>query len=142
MRQEIAVTVDCIVFKDIETSIKILLIKRKNDPFKNSWAIPGGFLEVFESLEEGAKRELKEETGVGIEQLIQLNTYGAVDRDPRGRTVSIAFVGVLNEKQKIIAGDDAKEVNWFNLEDLPDLAFDHSVIIEDAKSYLLKNGII
>ncbi len=139
MRQEIAVTVDSIIFKDVGSSIKILLIKRKNDPFRNSWALPGGFLEATESLEDGAKRELKEETGVEIERLEQLNTYGTLDRDPRGRIISIAFVGILNEKFQIKAGDDAKEVNWFNLEELPDLAFDHSEIIKDAKSYLCKN---
>ena len=139
MRQDIAVTVDSVIFKDVDSSTKLLLIKRKNDPYKNSWALPGGFLEATESLEEGAKRELKEETGVEIEDLVQLNTYGAVDRDPRGRTISIAFVGILYKKRQIKAGDDAKEVNWFNLDELPDLAFDHSKIIKDAKSALLKN---
>ena len=138
MREDIAVTVDSIIFKDVDSSAKILLIKRKNDPFKKSWALPGGFLEGSESLEKGAKRELKEETGIKIWHLEQLNIYAAINRDPRGRTISIAFVGILYEEFHIKAGDDAKEVNWFNLDELPDLAFDHSEIIKDARMYLLK----
>ena len=136
MRQEIAITVDTVILKDLLSSARILLIKRKNDPFKNSWALPGGFLEETENLKEGAKRELLEETGVEVEVLNQLKTYGDLNRDPRGRTISIAFVGKLNKEVKIKAGDDAKEADWFNLDELPELAFDHSKIIEDAKKYL------
>ena len=136
MRQKIAITLDAVIFKDLNSSARILLIKRKKDPFKNSWALPGGFLEETEELEEGAKRELLEETGLEIEDLKQLKTYGDLNRDPRGRTISIAFIGVVNKEVKIKAGDDAKEVNWFDLDELPDLAFDHSKIIEDAKNYL------
>ena len=136
MRQKIAITLDAVIFKDLNSSAKILLIKRKKDPFKNSWALPGGFLEETEELEEGAKRELLEETGLEIEDLKQLKTYGDIYRDPRGRTISIAFIGVVNKEVKIKAGDDAKEANWFDLDELPDLAFDHSKIIEDAKNYL------
>ena len=136
MRQEIAITLDAVIFKDLNTSARILLIKRKNDPFKNSWALPGGFLEETEELVEGAKRELLEETGLEVEDLKQLKTYGDLNRDPRGRTISIAFIGTLNKEVKIKAGYDAKEANWFGLDELPDLAFDHSEIIEDAKKYL------
>jgi len=136
MKQEIAVTVDAVIFNKLATSVKILLIKRKNDPFKDDWALPGGFLEEKESFETGAKRELKEETGLVIENLIELNTYGEVNRDPRGRTISIAFVGFLKKEAKIKAGDDAKEAKWFELYNLPELAFDHLKIIEDAKRYL------
>ncbi|WP_026838440.1 NUDIX domain-containing protein [Gillisia sp. JM1] len=136
MRQEIAITVDTVILKDLLSSARILLIKRKNEPFKNSWALPGGFLEETENLKEGAKRELLEETGLEVEVLNQLKTYGDLNRDPRGRTISIAFIGKLNKEVKIKAGDDAKEADWFSLDELPELAFDHSKIIEDAKKYL------
>ncbi len=139
MKQEIAVTVDSVIFKKAEGTTKLLLIKRKNDPFKNSWALPGGFLEEDESLENGAKRELKEETGIEIESLKQFNTYGDIQRDPRGRTISIAFIGILTKESQIVAGDDAAEAKWFYLEELPNLAFDHFQIIQDANSWLKKN---
>lgn len=141
MRQEIAVTVDAVIFNELQTSVKILLIKRKNDPFKDNWALPGGFLEETESLETGAKRELEEETGLGIKNLFQLQVYGNVGRDPRGRTISIAFIGFLDKEFDLIAGDDAGEARWFELNELPELAFDHSKIIEDAKTYLQNKNI-
>lgn len=136
MRQKIAITVDAVIIKDLKSLSQILLIKRKNDPFKDSWALPGGFLEEFENLQEGARRELLEETGIKVEELNQLKAYGDIGRDPRGRTISIAFIGILDKDFKIKAGDDASEANWFRLEALPELAFDHSEIIEDAKKYL------
>lgn len=139
MKQEIAITVDSVIFNEVETTTKLLLIKRKNDPYKNSWALPGGFLEENESLEYGAIRELKEETGIEIESLEQLNAYGDIERDPRGRTISIAFVGILIKESQIEAGDDAAEAKWFNLEELPDLAFDHFKIIKDASRWLNNN---
>ncbi len=141
MKQDIAITVDAVIFKDLTSTASILLIKRKNDPFKDKWALPGGFLEETENLEEGAKRELLEETGVKVEVLNQLRTYGDLHRDPRGRTISIAFIGKLSKEIKITSGDDAKEAEWFNLNKLPELAFDHSVIIEDAKKYLQNNTL-
>ncbi|WP_010227639.1 NUDIX domain-containing protein [Gillisia marina] len=141
MRQEIAITVDAVIIKDLNSSAKILLIKRKNEPYKNNWALPGGFLEAIENLEDAAKRELLEETGVEVEDLIQLKAYGDLNRDPRGRTVSIAFIGIVNKEVRIKAGDDAKEAVWFNLDELPELAFDHSEIIEDAKRYLQRNKL-
>ncbi|WP_034917437.1 NUDIX domain-containing protein [Gillisia sp. CAL575] len=136
MRQEIAITVDAVIFKDLKSSARILLIKRKNDPFKNQWALPGGFLEESENLKEGAKRELLEETGVEVDALKQLKTYGSLNRDPRGRTISIAFIGKVKNDVIIKAGDDAKTAGWFRLNELPGLAFDHSKIIKDAKKYL------
>jgi len=141
MRQEIAITVDAVILKDIKSPTSILLIKRKNEPFKHIWALPGGFLEVNENLINGAKRELLEETGVEVEALNQLKTYGDLNRDPRGRTISIAFIGIIDQVVNIKAGDDAKEAKWFNLEELPELAFDHSKIIEDAKIYLENNNL-
>lgn len=141
MKQEIAITVDAVIFKDLNSTAKVLLIKRKDEPFKDSWALPGGFLENTENLNEGAKRELLEETGLEIERLEQLKAYGDLNRDPRGRTISIAFIGALKNEVKIKAGDDAKEAKWFNLDSLPDLAFDHFQIIEDAKNYLQNNNL-
>jgi len=141
MRQEIAITVDAVIFKKIGISSELLLIKRKANPFKDKWALPGGFLEVTESLKEGAKRELKEETGVEIKDLEQIRTYGDVNRDPRGRTISVAYIGFLEKEVVIKAGDDAKEAAWFNIDKLPELAFDHSKIIKDAKKYLSGNNL-
>lgn len=141
MKQEIAITVDAVIFKDLNSTAKVLLIKRKGEPFKDSWALPGGFLENTENLNEGAKRELLEETGLEIERLEQLKAYGDLNRDPRGRTISIAFIGALKNEVKIKAGDDAKEAKWFNLDSLPDLAFDHFQIIKDAKNYLQNNNL-
>ncbi len=141
MRQKIAITVDAVIFKGLKSSAKILLIKRKNEPFKNKWALPGGFLEETESLKEGAKRELFEETEVEVEDLVQFNTYGAINRDPRGRTISIAFIGKLTNEVGIKAGDDAKEADWFSVDELPELAFDHAEIIADAKEYLQNNNL-
>ena len=108
MKQEIAVTVDAVVLNNQNNKPKVLLIKRKNDPFENKWAIPGGFLEKDENLEYGAKRELEEETGLKINTLIQLKTYGEVDRDPRGRTISIAFIAIT-QQQEVKAADGCCE---------------------------------
>lgn len=137
MKQEIAITVDAVIFTRRENKIEVLLIKRKNDPFKNKWAIPGGFLEEDEDLEIAAKRELQEETGLKIEALHQLKAYGALNRDPRGRTISIAFIGLVDAASKVKAADDAEEAKWFDLKELPALAFDHLEILEDAKVWLV-----
>ena len=108
-----------------------------NDPFKDSWALPGGFIEMDETLIDSAYRELNEETGIKNIDLIELATYGSPGRDPRGRTITILFGGIFNNSDKVIAGDDAKEANWFALDELPKLAFDHKQIIEENTSKLL-----
>lgn len=132
-KQDIAVTTDCVVFyKTSAQNLKILLVQRKNDPFKNTWALPGGFLENEEPLDEGAKRELKEETGLEIFEVNQIKAFGKPDRDPRGRTISIAFWGEVYSEEKVRGSDDAKDAKWFELESLPELAFDHKQIIEFA----------
>lgn len=123
-----AVTVDIILMRN---SIEILLIQRLNGPFKNGWALPGGFVDMDETLEDAALRELEEETGLYDIELKQFKAYSKVDRDPRGRTISIVFSGIANHEDKAIAGDDAKNVQWFNINDLPELAFDHEMIIEE-----------
>ncbi|MGM0504916.1 MAG: NUDIX domain-containing protein [Bacteroidota bacterium] len=125
-----AVTVDIVVLKKEKNDVQVLLIERKNHPFKNMWALPGGFVDKDEDLETAAYRELKEETSIATIHLAQLYTFGKPGRDPRGHTVSVAYTGYLtNSNQKIEAGDDAKNFQWFSVDDLPDLAFDHQEII-------------
>jgi 8-oxo-dGTP diphosphatase len=128
------VCVDMIVLRKTETSNEILLIKRLNDPFKDHWALPGGFIEMEEDLIDSAYRELDEETHITQIQLKQLKTYGTPGRDPRGRTISVVFGGFLESKQEAQAGDDAKETQWFSLEELPPLAFDHQLIIQENQN--------
>lgn len=131
-----SVTVDIIVFKIDNNKKQILLIERKNPPFKNEWALPGGFIDMDEDIETAAYRELKEETSINDIKLSQMRTFGKPGRDPRGRTISVVYWGQLeNTGQKIQAGDDAKNLQWFSTKKLPELAFDHSEIIE----YALKN---
>ncbi len=133
--QDIQVTVDAIVFGySKEEGVSVLLIKRKYDPFKGSWAIPGGFVMDDESLEEAVKRELYEETGVKINYLEQLYTFGEPNRDPRKRIVSVAYFGVVNSSQfnELEGSTDAEEAVWFNIKKLPKLAFDHKVILKVA----------
>jgi 8-oxo-dGTP diphosphatase len=128
------VTTDSVVFAFFRNKPKLLLIKRGNEPYKGKWAIPGGFIEMDEELEDAAARELKEETGLENVPLEQMHTFGTVGRDPRGRQITIVFMGVLPEKPKEIkAGDDAAEAKWFDVDDLPkDMAFDHAEVAQFA----------
>lgn len=128
-----SVSADAAVFRVQNDQIEILLIRRANPPFKGMWALPGGFVDMDEDLETAAARELKEETGVEGIELKQFHAYGAVERDPRHRTISISYAGLLTNPQPgIKAGDDAADLSWFDVEALPELAFDHSTIIRDA----------
>ncbi|WP_348661976.1 NUDIX hydrolase, partial [Croceibacter atlanticus] len=131
-KQEISITTDAVIFSTLSNTDYVLLIQRKNDPFKDEWALPGGFLETDETFETGAKRELKEETGLDVKALKQIGVFGAIGRDPRGRTISIAFVGTISSTPKVEAADDAKNAKWWPLNNLPNLAFDHSEIIAKA----------
>jgi 8-oxo-dGTP diphosphatase len=126
------VTVDTVVFVFFKGKVKVLLIKRGNEPFKGKWALPGGFVGIDEELEVAAERELAEETGLVNVPLEQLHTFGRCGRDPRGRQVTIAFMGIAKEGLDTIkAGDDAAGVQWFDIEKLPkDMAFDHNEIAE------------
>jgi len=127
------VTVDCVVFGLDEQDLKILLIQRGFEPFKGSWAIPGGFVKADESLEKAALRELKEETGVQNVFLEQLYTFGDVHRDPRRRIVTVAYYALVNLRDHTIkAATDASNAAWFAVDDIPKLAFDHARIIETA----------
>lgn len=126
-----AVTVDCVVFGFDEGDLKVLLIQRGIEPFKGAWALPGGFVQMDESLDEAARRELGEETGVTDLFLEQLYSFGRVDRDPRERVVSVAYYALINlNEQSIKASSDAANAGWFNLDDVPNLAFDHQTILE------------
>lgn len=134
--QRPAVTVDIIVIKQVNKVDNILLIERKNEPFKNQWALPGGFIDIDEEIETAAYRELQEETSINDIKLKQFYTFGKVGRDPRGRTISVVYSGfLLNDNQKVEAGDDAKNLKWFPIKKLPNLAFDHTYII---KQYLIQ----
>jgi 8-oxo-dGTP diphosphatase len=133
--QNISIAVDAIVFSySKDDGVKVLLIKRKYPPFKGSWAIPGGFVEPEESLEDAVERELMEETGIKINYLEQLYTFGQPDRDPRRRIISVAYFGLVKSRQfaKLNASTDAEEAEWFNIKKLPKLAFDHKKILKTA----------
>jgi len=129
-----AVTVDTIL---ISKQNSVLLIQRSDEPFKGKWALPGGFIELDESLETACHRELEEETGLKVKQLTQFKAYGAVDRDPRGRTISVIFYSFQDEEAIPMAGDDAANAQWFPLSQLPELAFDHQLIIDEFKAEVL-----
>lgn len=126
---KIFLTVDAVILKKGISNIFLLLIKRKNDPFKDSWALPGGFVDENEDLETAAVRELFEETQIKVFHLEQIGAFGKPFRDPRGHMVSVAYFGIVPENTIAIAADDAKEAKWFSIRDLPKLAFDHLDII-------------
>ncbi len=127
------VTVDMIVTREYNGLTQILLIERGRDPYSGSWALPGGFVEMNETLIESAYRELAEETHITELELQQFKTYGNLGRDPRGRTISVVYIGVLRSLQQAKAGDDAAKAQWFHLDTLPDLAFDHGEIVKEWK---------
>ena len=128
------VTTDCLIFRKMESGWGLLLIERGNEPFKGCWALPGGFLEMEEDLDACAARELQEETGLTGISLYQLCAFGAPNRDPRHRTISVAFWGIDDTQQQAVGSDDAAKAQWFVLDNLPSLAFDHEQIIQKALS--------
>src|ERR1700752_709301 len=132
-----ALTVDCVVFGLDDEDLKVLLIQRALPPFEGKWALPGGFVRVTERLEEAARRELEEETGLSHVFLEQLYTFGAVDRDPRERVVSVAYYALVKlSDHQAKAATDAANAEWFPLTKLPKLAFDHAEILQTALSRL------
>lgn len=136
MRDEIRIALDNVIFS--EDLRKVILIKRKYDPFKDLWALPAGHLNKNELLDEGAKRELFEETGLKNITLKRFDIFDALDRDPRGRTISVAYIGIVGKIKNINASSDAKDVKWFPVDDLPRLAFDHNKIIQKARTWIKK----
>ena len=128
-----ALTVDCVIFGLDAGDLKLLLIERKHDPFAGCWALPGGFLDVGESPQEAAKRELEEETGLSGVDMEQLGAFGEPDRDPREHIVSVAHYALVNVADcRVEAADDARDARWFSVAKLPGTAFDHKKIIAAA----------
>lgn len=134
-----AVSADCVVITN-EKEPKVLLIQRGNEPFKGQWAFPGGFMNMSETTEQCAIRELEEETGLKVNEIRQIGAYSKVDRDPRGRTVTVAYLVIIDKAEAVKGGDDAAEAQWFPLSDLPKLAFDHEEIMNDAKKLYLSSS--
>ncbi len=133
LNQNIKVTTDAMVFSKGAEHLQILLVKRKNEPFKGMWAFPGGFVEDDEELETAATRELEEETGMKLPGMTQLHTFGKLGRDSRFRTVSVVYYAFADAKDhKVAGGDDAADAQWVNVKDLTELAFDHMEILEFA----------
>ena len=126
-----AVTADCIVMTR-EDDPKVLLIERGHEPFKGCWAFPGGFMNMDETTEQCAIRELEEETGLKVNEIKQIGAYSKVDRDPRGRTVTAAYLAIIDEPVAVSGQDDAANAQWFPLSQIPELAFDHADILRDA----------
>ena len=132
-----ALTVDCVVFGVDDSDLKVLLIQRDLDPFKNRWALPGGFVHVDETLEQAALRELREETGLSKVYLEQLYTFGSISRDPRERVITVAYYALVKLTDHAVqAATDAREAAWFAVTDLPKLAFDHDEILGTALARL------
>jgi len=126
-----AVTADSVIITK-EAEPKVLLIERGANPFKGCWAFPGGFLDMDETTDQCAIRELKEETGLEVTRVQPIGTYSKVDRDPRGRTITVAYLAVVESPMEVKGQDDAAKAQWFPIDALPDLAFDHDEIMKDA----------
>ncbi|MCQ2237571.1 MAG: NUDIX hydrolase [Bacteroidales bacterium] len=126
-----AVTADVVAITK-ENDPKVLLIQRKFDPYKGCWAFPGGFMDMDETTEQCAIRELNEETGLVYSSMTQIGAYSKVDRDPRGRTLTVAYLAIVDKPLLVNAQDDAAKAEWFSINNLPPLAFDHDEIMVDA----------
>jgi 8-oxo-dGTP diphosphatase len=126
-----SLTADIVIFSEDRT--EVVLIQRKNEPYKGHWAFPGGFMDMDETLEQCAVRELEEETSIKVDSLRQLGAFSDLDRDPRGRTITVAYYGIVDKSHcPIKAQDDAAAVGWFKINELPPLAFDHAKILAEA----------
>ena len=137
--EHMAVTTDCVIFTYEDWKLKVLLVRRGGDPCKGMWAFPGGFLRMNETAEEGALRELREETSLSPSSpIVQLGVFSDVDRDPRERVITIAFYALVKPSE-VIGGDDADEAAWFPVDDLPPLAFDHAKIFDAAMERLRRD---
>lgn len=132
MRPSISVTVDIVIFTLRESDLQVLLVKRKHPPYEGRWAIPGGYVEAEESLEDAAARELFEETHVQDVHIEQLYTFGDPKRDPRGRVITVAYFALVPAPLAVEAGDDAADAQWKSVYRLPAMAFDHNQIVAYA----------
>ena len=130
-----SVTTDCVIFGFDGSKLKVLLVQRGNEPYKGRWAFPGGFMNIDESAEEGALRELQEETGLRGAYIRLFHTFTEVRRDPRERVISIAYYALV-KMQEVKSGDDATDAQWFDLDNMPPLAFDHEQILSKAEQAL------
>lgn len=126
-----ALTVDVIVFARTGEKISVLLIRRGGEPFKHMWALPGGFINMDETLETACRRELLEETGLAVGPMMQFRAYDAIGRDPRHRTISVVFSAQIDETKPVMGDDDAVDAGWFDIANLPEMAFDHLQILCD-----------
>lgn len=135
---KLSATTDLVILSDEPPpERRVLLVERRWDPCEGMWALPGGFVEVDEDLDTAARRELLEETGVAVEALRQIGAFGQVDRDPRGRVITIAYLAVIDAEQaQPIAGDDAAKARWWRVAELPELAFDHGEILRRGLALL------
>ena len=136
--EHMSVTTDCVVFTYEEGKLKVLLVQRGGEPYKGMWAFPGGFLNMDENAEQGALRELREETGLKPSAIGQLGVFSDVDRDPRERTITIAWYALV-KPSRVVGGDDAAMAAWFPIDGLPPLAFDHRKIFEAAMDRLRRD---
>ncbi|BAU15864.1 NUDIX hydrolase (plasmid) [Leptolyngbya sp. NIES-3755] len=128
-----AITVDCVIFGLDDSDLKVMLIQRGLEPYQGEWALPGGFIQMEESIEAAARRELQEETGIQAVFLEQLYTFGEIDRDPRDRVITIAYYALVNRiEHPTQAATDASQAVWWSVTDLPPLAFDHDKILQLA----------
>lgn len=138
-----SVTVDVALFATFDDKPHVLLVRRKGRPYAGYWALPGGFIAMDETLEQSARRELQEETGMAGVALEQLYTFGDPGRDPRTRVISVAYWGVLETPaaHPLVAADDAADATWWPLDALPPLAFDHDRILDIARRRLEQRGV-
>jgi 8-oxo-dGTP diphosphatase len=136
IQQKIYIAADAVVFNRNGGALQVLMIRRKNDPYKGRWAFPGGFVEDDEDLEVAARRELQEETGLKLPAMQQLRTYGRPDRDPRFRCISVVHYAIVDEAHEVAGADDAAEARWVAVDGIGPLAFDHNEILDFALAQL------
>lgn len=127
-----SVTADVACFAEEDGGTYLLLIQRNHDPYAGRWALPGGFVDENEALEAAARRELEEETKLTVGEIEQFGAYGDPGRDPRGHTVTVAYIARLSGRVEVTGSDDAASAEWFPIDELPSLAFDHDRVIADA----------